>query len=195
MNWSIFATLLFVSPITPETARFNITQDGRRIGSEEFTISARQGGYVAEGRTQLEGDPVSITSRMEMDERLNPTSYEYRRGTATIRVKIESLVSEYETMTNGQRSTVDFRFPGGGFIVDNNFFHHYLLLLYKIGAVENTLPVFVPQDMRMGSATVRPKGNGVFDLEMGDVKLEATTDASGRLIRLVVPDARIVIQR
>jgi|SRR5213593_4506698 len=196
MNLAILSTLLLLAPaIVPETARFSIYQDGKKIGSEEFTITARRGGYVAEGRTELAGDPMPITSRLELDDQLNPTSYEYRHGNGTIRVKVSKPTSEYETTTDGKESTTDFRFPDGGFIVDNNFFHHYLLLLYKVGSGGKTLPIFVPQDMRLGEATVQPKGSGVYQLKMGDVTLEATTDAGGRLIRLSVPDAKVVVER
>jgi hypothetical protein len=49
--------------------------------------------------------------------------------------------------------------------------------------------------MRIGSASVRPTGPRNFDLDVGDVKLQATTDADGRLMRLTVPDAKVVIER
>ena len=191
----LFALLLLVAPVKTEIGRFTITQDGRPIGTEEFSITAIRGGYRAEGTTQLSGDPTPIKSRMELDEQLNLLSYEYTRGTGTIRVKIESPVSEYETVADGQASSIDFRFPSGGFIVDNNFFHHYVLLLYKVGASGNSLSVFVPQDMQMGLATVRPKGNRTFELEIGSIKAEATTDADGRMLRLTVPDAKVVVER
>src|SRR5215831_791696 len=112
MNTTIFSLLLLLAPIT-ETSRFNIFQDGKKIGSEEFSITARPGGYVAEGRTELVGDPVPLTSRMEMDEQLNPTSYEYQHGTGTIRVKVEKPTSELATVDGTQESSTDFRFPEG----------------------------------------------------------------------------------
>jgi hypothetical protein len=49
--------------------------------------------------------------------------------------------------------------------------------------------------MRLGEATIRPKGINTFQLEVGSVKLEATTDAAGKLIRLSVPDAKVVVER
>ena len=192
----ILTTLLLLAPaVVPESARFTIYVDGKKIGAEEFTITARKGGYIAEGKTQLAEDPMPITSLMELDEQLNPTSYEYKRGAGEIRVKIAKPLSEYATGADGQQSTTDFRFPEGGFIVDNNFFHHYVLLLYKLSSGAKTVPIFVPQDMRVGQDTIQSKGAGLFQLEIGDVKLEATTDARGRLIRLSVPDAKVVVER
>lgn len=195
MTSSILAALLFLAPITPETGRFNIMQNGQRVGTEEFSITVKGAGYLVEGRTQLAGDPVLLTSRMELDSRLNPVSYEYGQGTAAIRLRISQPTSEFITSNAGVESSTDFRLPEGSFIVDNNFFHHYVLLMYRVGNAGGTLPIFVPQDMRRGSATIVSKGNSRFELQMGDVKLLATTDANGRLLRLEVPDAKVVIER
>jgi hypothetical protein len=191
----LFSLALLLAPsVKSETATFTIYQAGAKVGTEEFTISARLGGYLAEGVTRMAGDPSPIKSRMELDEKLNPTSYEYEHGPGIIRIKIESPLSHYETIAAGKASSFDFQFPEGGFIVDNNFFHHYLLLLYKVSA-ESSFSIFVPQDLSKGSAKITPKGNRTFALEMGDVRLEATTDAEGRLIRLTVPEAKVVVER
>jgi hypothetical protein len=195
MTCILLAVLLFLAPITPESGRFTITQNGRRVGTEEFTISTIGSGYLVQGRTQLTGTSGTMTSRMELDAKLNPTSYEYSRGGSTIRIRMEQPVSELITTEGGKESTVDFRFPKEGFIVDNNFFHHYLLLLYRVGEKGASLPVFVPQDVRQGEATIRPKGNRTFELIMGDVRLEATTDMNGRMLRLAVPAAGVVVER
>ena len=80
----ILAALLFLAPVTPETAKFTIYQDGKKVGVEEFTIKARPGGYTAKGRTELLANPIPITSTMDMDERLNPIFYEYKHGTVGI---------------------------------------------------------------------------------------------------------------
>ena len=55
--------------------------------------------------------------------------------------------------------------------------------------------VFVPQTMGIGTVSVQATGPRTFNLDTGDVKLEATTDADGRIIRLTVPDAKVVIER
>jgi len=194
MTHSILTVLLFVAPIVVESGRFNIMQNGQRVGTEEFSIAPRGTGYVVEGKTQLSGDHVPLTSRMELDAKLNPTSYEYKQGSATLRLNIGQPLSELKTGANGKEESTEFRFPSGGAIIDNNFFHHYLLLLYRMSE-SGTLPVFVPQDMRQGQAVIRSTGNRAFSLEIGDVKLEATTDANGRLMRLTVPEAKVVIER
>jgi hypothetical protein len=195
MTVSILTVLLMLAPITPETARFTIRQDGRTIGTEEFTIRSRDRGWVAEGKTQLVGDPSPLSSRMELDENLNPTAYEYKRGLGTIRIKVQSPLSEMTIGGQGSDSSTEFRFPEGGFIIDNNFFHHYLLLLYKVTGADQRFGIFVPQDMQVGQARVRSTGNRTYAIEVGDVKLEATVDSTGRLTRLAVPAAKVVVER
>src|SRR6185436_7193224 len=96
-----------------------------------------------------------------------------------IRVNIASPISEFQSIVAGDTSSADFRFPESGVILDNNFFHHYLVLMYRVHAGQNDFSVFVPQDMRVGSASVRSTGNHTFDLQIGDVKMQATTDAEG----------------
>jgi hypothetical protein len=194
--FTLAATLLLLGPVTLESGRFTITQDGKKVGSEQFTISAgRDGGYVAEAKTQLTGDPIAQSSRLELDRKLNPISYEYTHGKGTIHVKFGEPTSDYETETDGKKSSMEFRFPESGFILDNNFFSHYVMLLYKISESGGTMPILVPQDMRLGVATIKSKGSNVYELNMGEVVMEATTDKSGRLIRLTVPDAKVVVER
>jgi hypothetical protein len=193
---TLAATLLLLGPVTLESGKFTITQNGKKIGSEEFSVSARRGGgYIAEAKTQLSSDSTALSSRMELDEKLNPVSYEYSHGKGIIRVKLEQPTSEYETESDGKKSSTEFRFPANGFIVDNNFFSHYLLLLYKVGDNGGMLPVFVPQDMQLGVATVKPKGSNVYELDMGYVTMEATTDKNGKMIKLTVPSAKVVVER
>ena len=190
---ALLSLVLLLAPIKVENALFNIVQDGRKIGTEQFSIAKAQEGYRVEGRTTI-GD-LSITSKMDLNDKLIPTFYEYSSSQGTIRVRVTDSFSEFETIGGGETSTIDFRFPDRGLILDNNFFHHFLILMYRFQEGENNFAVFVPQDMRLGSAVVRPAGPRNFDLEAGDVKLQATTDADGRIIRLTVPDAKVVIER
>ena len=191
MNF-VLPLVLLLAPIKVETGQFNIVQDGKKIGTEQYSITKIQTGYRIEGRTSID----NISSKMEVDENLVPTFYEYTKGDGTIRVRVNSPLSEFESTAAGsQPESIDFRFPDRGIILDNNFFHHFLILLYRVQAGDRMFSVFVPQDMRVGSASVRSTGARTFDLNVGDVKLQATTDADGRLMRLTVPDAKVVIER
>jgi len=189
----LLSLLLLLAPVKAEHGQFNIMKDGQKIGSEEFTLARSGSGYSLDGKTSI-GD-LTISSHMELDDKLAPVLYTVSSKEGTIRVKVVSPISELQTVVNGQTSSADFRFPDGGVILDNNFFHHYLILLYRVKAGLNTFPVFVPQDMRVGSATVRSTGPRTYDLEVGDVKLQGTTDTDGSLIKLTVPSANVVVER
>ena len=185
--------LLMLAPVKQEQGRFTITKDGNRVGTEEFSVSRRGAGYIIEGTTTI-GEMVK-TSRMELDEKLATISYEASSREGTIRLKVTQPVSELESVAAGKTSSVDFRFPQGGVILDNDFFHHYLILMYRVQTGQTSFSVFVPQDSRVGAATVRNTGARSYELQVGDVKLEATTDAAGVLTKLSVPSANVVVQR
>jgi hypothetical protein len=195
MTATILAALMFLAPVVTENARFTIRQNGRMVGTEEFTIRAQAKGFIAEGKTKLDADPDTLTSRMELDENLNPVSYEYSHGKGSIRIKIDPQSSELTVVEKGETSSTNFRFPKGAAIVDNNFFHHYLLLLYRVKAAEELMPIFVPQDMQVGVAKVRSTAPRTYALEVGDVNLQATVDEAGRMLRLTVPSANVVVER
>ena len=78
---------------------------------------------------------------MEVDENLVPTFYEYTKGEGTIRVRVKTPLSEFEsTAAGGQPESIDFRFPDRGIILDNNFFHHFLILLYRFRRAKKCSP-------------------------------------------------------
>ena len=195
MTVAILTALLLLPPVVPESGRFTIRQNGQVIGTEEFSVRAAGKGFLAEGRTRLEGDPDPLVCKMELDENLIPTSYEYSHGKGTIRIRVDSQSSELTVVEGGESSSTNFRYPRGASIIDNNFFHHYLLLLYRIKGNEETFPIFVPQDMQVGQARIKRTATRMYELEVGDVKIETTVDAAGRLLRLSVPAANVVVER
>jgi len=195
MTATILSALLFFAPVVTETGRFTIRQNGQMVGTEEFSIRPQNKGYVAEGRTRLNGDPDPLVSRMELDENLNPISYEYSHGKGSIRIRVLTDSSELTVVENGETSSTNFRFPKAASIVDNNFFHHYLILLYRVKGAEELFPIFVPQDMQVGLAKVAARPNRTYELEVGEVTLQATVDEAGKMLRLTVPKANVVVER
>ena len=189
--------LLAVLPVQVESARFTILVNGEEVGTEEFTIEQSGDGFLARGRTRLEvdGQTIDVQSRMELDGDLNPISYEYRSAERVVRMEITDLFTEVQIIADGQTTPYDIRFPSDGVIIDDNFFHHYLLLLYRVGDLGGILPVFVPQQMTLGSLQVRPAGDRTFELESQNLRLRATTDEDGRMIRLVLLDSDVVVER
>src|SRR5258705_12969170 len=124
----VLPLVLLLAPIKVESGQFNIIQDGKKIGTEQYSITKIQTGYRIEGRTSID----NISSKMEVDEKLVPTFYEYTKGEGTIRVRVNSPLSEFESIVaGGPPESIDFRFPDRGIILDNNFFHHFLILMYR----------------------------------------------------------------
>jgi hypothetical protein len=189
----LLSILLLLAPVKAEHARFNISKDGRKIGTEEFTIGKKGSNYSLEGKATI-GD-VAISSNMELDEKLVPISYEVANQAGKIRITVAQPTSQIQTAVGKDTSSTDFRFPAGAAILDNNLFHHYVILLYRAQMGETTIPVVVPQDMSIGSAVVRSTGPRSYELQVGDIKMQATTDADGSLIKLTIPGANVVVER
>ncbi len=185
--------LLLPTPVKTERGRFNILKDGQKIGTDEFTVGRHGSNYVLESKTTIAD--TTISSRMEVTDKLLPVSYEASNAAGSLKVNVASPLSELQTVVNGETSSADFRFPEGGVILDNNFFDHYLILMYRVQAGESKFSVFVPQDRSIGSATVRPGSPRNYDLEIGEVHMQATVDADGSLVKLTVPAAKVVVER
>jgi hypothetical protein len=193
----LLSLALFFAPIQPESGRFTIYSDGKRIGVEEFTITAERGGYFVQGQTRISNgnQTFDLKSRMQLNDRLQPLSYEFETQGGMIKLKVSDPTSELEIVIDGVSQTRDIRFPANGAIIDANFFHHYLLLLYRAGISGQTVNVLIPREMTIGQLTIRDAGNRTFELQTSDGKAVATTDANGRMIRLSFPEAKVVVER
>src|SRR5947199_3975411 len=95
MNVFLSLLLLF-APVKIEQGRFTIFKDGKRMGTEEFSVARRGSGYVVEGKTTIGNDVIS--SQMELDEKLAVTSYRASRPEGSIQVKVTTPVSELQSI-------------------------------------------------------------------------------------------------
>jgi hypothetical protein len=195
----LFSLLLVLLPLKMETGSFTIYQDGKKIGTEDFTITPRSGSYVVDGHTIIadSGQNADLLSHMELDADLKPTLYQFTSAVGSIRLKIENPISQFEYSFQGDKQTDDVRFPDDGVIIDSNFFHHYAILLYRVAGKsgKTTVSGFAPQELHMGPIEIRSTGNSTYELDSGNLKVIATTDKDGKLIRLTVPEAKVVVER
>jgi hypothetical protein len=195
----VFLLLLLLAPLRAETGKFTISVGGNRIGTEEFSVTPRTGGYLIEGHTVITApnQKADLKSRMELNEALKVTAYEFQSGIGSIHLKVNSPLSELEYVTDGEKHSDDIRFPADGAIVDSNFFHHYAVLLYRVAAMKGTVTVatFVPQDLHLASLTIKNPSPNTYEIDSGSIKVIATTDKDGRLVRLAVPDAKVLVER
>ena len=195
---SILLSLMFLiaAPVI-ERGEFTILQDGKKIGTEEFSITAERGGFVAQGRTRISvpGQSFDLRSRMELDSQLRVTFYEFESKGNAIRLNVQQPVSQLEYTVDGKTEPDDIRFLPETAIVDHNFFHHYLILLYRNGIAGTSLPAFVPQDRTIGIMSVQQTADRTFEVLTENLRVIATTDAQGRMIRLTAPLANVVVER
>lgn len=184
-------------PVQFESSTFTISVNGVEVGTEEFSVSPNADGVLARGRTRLRvgTETVEAESTMQLDRSLRPESYEYRSEDRVVRFSIGDRTTEVTAQVDGRPSTMDIRFDSRGAILDDNFFHHYMLLLYRLGADGGSVPALVPQQMTLGTFTVRPTGENTYEMTTDSLRLEATTDREGRMVRLSVPDANVVVER
>ena len=58
---NVFLTvLLLFAPVKVEQGRFTIFKDGKRMGTEEFSVARRGSGYVVEGKTTIGNDVFPV---------------------------------------------------------------------------------------------------------------------------------------
>lgn len=195
----LFSLLLLLAPLKAESGRLTILQDGRKLGVEDFSITPRRGGYLVEGHTVINDGSRSFDLRsvMELSDGLLVTSYQFRTMGSSIDLNVSSGASHLETNVQGQRQSDDVQFPRDGVIIDSNFFHHFAVLIHRIRStpVSGPIPAFVPQELQLAPVTVKVLGNNAYEIDTGNVKIGVTTDADGRLIRLAVPSAKVVVER
>ena len=68
-------------------------------------------------------------------------------------------------------------------------------MLYRLGEAGGAVPVFVPQQMTLGALEIVRLGEGSYELQSGNLRLRATTDEEGRLLRLMLVDSNVVVER
>lgn len=194
-----FSLVLMLLPLRMETGRFTIYQDGKKIGTEDFTITPREKGYVVDGHTVISdtNQNADLLSHMELDADLKPTLYQFTSSVGNIRLKVDNPTSQLEYSFQGDKQSEDVRFPDDGVIIDSNFFHHYAILLYRVAGKEGktTVSGFAPQELHLGPIEVRSTGSNTYEMDSGNLKVMATTDKDGKLIKLTVPEAKVVVER
>src|SRR5258706_5918378 len=94
----LLSVILLAAPLRMESGKFTIYQAGTKIGTEEFTITPRTGGYVVEGHTVISAanQKADLKSHMELNEALRVTSYEFQSAIGSIKLKVGDPLSDFE---------------------------------------------------------------------------------------------------
>ena len=82
----LLSFLLLLAPVKVEQGRFNIIKDGKKIGTDEFVITMHGANYVVDGKATV--GSMTISSKMELNDKLIPISYEVSNHEGRIRVNV-----------------------------------------------------------------------------------------------------------
>lgn len=206
---AIAAALVF----SPDKGKFKILVNGQPAGTEEFSLSANGGNWVARGTAEIQTPQgaAHVTGNLELRPDGAPVRYEWnmqgaKKAASTI--VFTGATANVELRMEGARPyTQQFTFNSDRVIVlDNNMYDQYAILarLYdwdKKGA--QTFSVIVPQEMTPGSVTVeslgkQDTGSGAkleqLRVKTEDIEINLFLDGQ-RLVRIVSPGASAEIIR
>ncbi len=206
---AIAAALVF----SPDKGKFKILVNGQPAGTEEFSLSANGGNWVARGNAEIQTPQgaAHVTGNLELRPDGAPVRYEWnmqgaKKAASTI--VFNGATANVELRMEGARPyTQQFTFNSDRVIVlDNNMYDQYAILarLYdwdKKGA--QTFSVIVPQEMTPGSVTVeslgkQDTGSGAkleqLRVKTEDIEINLFLDGQ-RLVRIVSPSANAEIIR
>jgi hypothetical protein len=198
---------------SPDKGKFKILVNGQPAGTEEFSLSANGGNWIARGNAEIQTPqgPTHVTGNLELRPDGVPVRYEWtmqgaKKASSTI--AFNGATANVELRMEGARPyTQQFTFNSDRVVVlDNNMYDQYAILarLYdwdKKGT--QTFSVIVPQEMTPGSVTVeslgkQDTGSGEkleqLRVKTEDIEINLFVDGQ-RLVRIVSPSANAEIVR
>ena len=210
---TLASTAIAALAFAPDKGKFKILVNGQPAGTEEFSLSANGGNWVARGNAEIQTPQgaTHVTGNLELRPDGSPVRYEWtmqgaKKASSTI--VFNGATANVELRMEGARPyTQQFTFNSDRVVVlDNNMYDQYAILarLYdwdKKGT--QTFSVIVPQEMTPGSVTVESLGKqdtgGGEKLEQlrvktEDIEINLFVDGQ-RLVRIVSPGANAEIIR
>jgi hypothetical protein len=210
-----FATTAIAAALAfaPDKGKFKILVNGQPAGTEEFSLSANGGNWIARGNAEIQTPQgaTHVTGNLELRPDGVPVRYEWtmqgaKKASSTI--VFNGATANVELRMEGARPyTQQFTFNSDRVVVlDNNMYDQYAILarLYdwdKKGA--QTFSVIVPQEMTPGNVTVeslgkQDTGSGEkleqLRVKTEDIEINLFVDGQ-RLVRIVSPSANAEIVR
>jgi hypothetical protein len=195
---------------------FILTQAGRQIGTETFTIKSSSGQVEAEARIELRAEQEGKTydfrtsPKLVMNSDLRPLTYSWsQKGTQSSELSVDfrstPAKAHYRTVT-GEADEREFDLPNDVVILDDNVIHHYELvaqLYHRTKGGKQTFHAFVPQEALPGSLDVEDVGKE--QVEVGGeertlrhlvvttelARIDLWTDSQDRVQRVSIPAAGI----
>jgi len=199
---------------------FIISQAGRLMGTEKFSIRSTSNQIQAQGEVTLRyedsGRAVNIHTfpRLVLSSELEPVSYVWDEKSPDIsHLEVDFRSSPARSVlkkSDGKRDVREFQLRPDVVILDNNIFHHYELLVRRYLRTPGGIQAFngfIPQEALPGGLAVADAGTAepkVLGKQKGLRHLIVTTDTLrvdlwaddlGRLDRLLSPSAQLEVVR
>jgi hypothetical protein len=202
-----------VPALAEDRGKLRILQDGQLMGTEEFSIGRSGQAWMCHGSVELKipgAGSASVSSQMQLSaegalQQYTWTSKSDRKVTGG--VIFSGSVAQLEVrVDNTQPYSQEFQFDSTRIVIlDNNLFHHYLILaqLYDWNTRgSQTFSVLIPQALTPGTIAVEWGGSTEVDGAKMDLLRVRSPDleveiyvAAGKVMRLAVPSAKVLIQR
>ncbi len=193
LMWTTHTVLLGAPPRNvDDRGVFVITQQGRPIGTETFTIKSSRQQVEAEAKIELHAEQdgktysFKTTPKLVMDDKLRPVMYAWsqkgaRSSDLSVDFRTTPANAHYRTVT-GESDVREFDLPKDVVILDDNVIHHYQLVVERYRRThggKQTFHAFIPQEALPGSLNVEEVGKE--QVEIGGEKrnlrhLVVTTD-------------------
>jgi hypothetical protein len=202
------------SVFAQDKGKFSIKLAGQTVGHEEFEIAPAGGGWLAKGTADIkppEGAASKVSGSLTLQANGAPISYEwsaqaektngahilFANGVASITLEMQGARPFQQDLT--------FTSPLIA-VLDNNLYHQYAVLArvydWSKGGAQ-TFPVLIPQELTPGTITVESTGSANADgktyeglkVSTADLQILLLLDTNHRLMRLEVPDAKVVVVR
>jgi hypothetical protein len=203
-----------------EEGEFRIRVNGEEIGREKFVIAASEDGASSTSLLEFrtpgdERKKVQMETRLEMNARFTPTSYQLKSDVDGKKGAINGIFSpnqamfEYIGSSTPRKSGV---LVGTEFtVLDSNIFHHFIFLarLFKFGDREKVqkFEVVIPQEPDSGVLRLSETGRETIrvgrkktethqlQVDSGAMKMMMWVDSHRVVYRISVPSKGIEVVR
>lgn len=197
------------APFAEDQGKFEISVDGKQVGTEEFSVAHDGAGWVARGTTEfhLASGTGRVTGELHLNAAGAPLRYEWNLD-AGKKVTSKTIFDGNEAKMStdmGQKTPLeqDFMFASPVVILDNNLYDQYGVLarLYNWSTRgPQNFAVLIPQEHQPGNITVESTGpasgnNQQLRVHTSDLDVFLTLDSSHRLMRINVPSSKAEIVR
>ena len=199
---------------TVDEGSFSITRGGAPAGREEFSIRSTPGiggATILKAQATVSLDGRRIVPALSTDGAGNPASYQLEvRADGQVVERLSGQISRGRMSVRAQSATGasarEYVVPAGAVIIDDEVFHQYHFVAQH-AAGGGSVPMVNPRRGAQGVLRVTAEGGDrvtVAGQSVAATRLEVSgggaerrvwVDASGRVLRVEIPSAKLVAVR